>query len=259
MTVIYFTDGALIEDLHIRKSLLRIPEIIQSLREHQNEFLNCDLFIAMMDQSVFNQLNYHQKDRLKTLLQKSLFDRWCRQGAEPDLGPVRVVRAQFSFVLADTADIRLEAELEGGALMDVGCYCVSAIRAIAGEPHSLAGEEVLGPTSVDLVFAGTARCADGVLAHFDCGFAMPYRAGIEVAGEDGFIVVPDPWHATEPGIEVHRENGVERIEVPHADSYRLELENVADAISGAAPLLLGRDDAVGQARAIDALYRSAGS
>ncbi len=58
---------------------------------------------------------------------------------------------------------------------------------------------------------------------------------------------------------MHRENGVERIEVPHADSYQLELENVADAISGAAPLLLGRDDAVGQARAIDALYRSAGS
>ena len=58
MTVIYFTDGALIEDLHVRKSMLRIPEIIQCLREHQNEFLNCDLFIAMMDQKVFNLLNY---------------------------------------------------------------------------------------------------------------------------------------------------------------------------------------------------------
>ena len=182
--------------------------------------------------------------------------RLVREGA---VGPVRVVRAAFSFVLEDVADIRLDPALEGGALMDVGCYCVNAIRAIAGEPLSLAGEEVLGPNGVDVVFAGTARCADDVLAHFDCGFAMPYRAGIEVAGEDGVIVVPDPWHAREPGIEVHREDGVERIEVPHADSYRLELENVADAISGAAPLLLGRDDAVGQARAIDALYRSAGS
>ncbi len=182
--------------------------------------------------------------------------RLVREGAA---GPIRVVRAQFSFVLSGTADIRLDPELEGGALMDVGCYCVSAIRAIAGEPLSLAGEEVLGPSGVDLVFAGTARCPDDVLAHFDCGFAMPYRAGIEVAGEDGVIVVRDPWHATEPGIEVHREDGVERIDMPHADSYQLELENVADAISGAAPLLLGRDDALGQARAIEALYRSAGS
>jgi xylose dehydrogenase (NAD/NADP) len=175
------------------------------------------------------------------------------------VGPVRVVRAQFSFVLEDVADIRLDAELEGGALMDVGCYCISAIRAIAGEPLSLAGEEVLGPSGVDVVFAGTARCPDDVLAQFDCGFAMPYRAGIDVFGEDGVVVVRDPWHVREPGIEVHRDGSVERIDVPHADSYRLELENIADAVSGAAPLLLGRDDALGQARAIEALYRSAGS
>ncbi len=85
MTVIYFTDGALIEDLHIRKSLLRIPEIISCLRENQKEFINCDLFMAMMDQKIFNHLNYHQKVRLKSLLQESLFQRWSRKGIEPDL------------------------------------------------------------------------------------------------------------------------------------------------------------------------------
>ncbi len=85
MTVIYFTDGALIDDLHVRKSLLRIPEIIQCLRENQKEFLNCDLFISMMDQLVYNLLNFHQKARLRMLLQQSLFQRWQRQGGEPDL------------------------------------------------------------------------------------------------------------------------------------------------------------------------------
>ena len=182
--------------------------------------------------------------------------RLVRDGA---VGPLRLVRTQFSFLLTGDADIRLDPELAGGALMDVGCYCISGIRAIAGEPLSLAGEETLGPTGVEVVFAGTARCPDDVLALFDCGFAMPYRAGMEVAGEDGVIVVSDPWHVREPGIEIHRDGEVERVTVPQADSYRLELENVADAISGAAPLLLGRDDALGQARAIEALYRSAGS
>jgi predicted dehydrogenase len=49
------------------------------------------------------------------------------------------------------------------------------------------------------------------------------------------------------------------VEVDEADAYTLELENLADAIDGRAPALLGRADAVGQARAIDALYRSAES
>jgi predicted dehydrogenase len=58
-------------------------------------------------------------------------------------------------------------------------------------------------------------------------------------------------------IEVRRDDGVERIELEPVDSYRLELENLSDAISGDAPLLLGREDAVPQARALEALHRSA--
>ena len=58
-------------------------------------------------------------------------------------------------------------------------------------------------------------------------------------------------------IELRRDGGVERIELEPVDSYRLELENLADAIAGDAPLLLGREDALGQARAIEALFRSA--
>jgi predicted dehydrogenase len=58
-------------------------------------------------------------------------------------------------------------------------------------------------------------------------------------------------------IELRRDGEVERIEVEPIDSYRLEVENLSDAIRGAASPLLGRDDAVAQARTIAALYRSA--
>jgi hypothetical protein len=57
-------------------------------------------------------------------------------------------------------------------------------------------------------------------------------------------------------IEVRRDGEVERIELDPVDSYRLELENLSDAIVGDAELLLGRDDAVAQARAIEALFLS---
>lgn len=112
MTVIYFTDGALIEDLQIRKSLLRIPEIIQCLREHQDEFIDCDLFMVMMDQPLFNQLNYHQKTRLKLLLQKSLYERWLKQGIEPDLIIKRQDYSDFSYIASTFAKLSTIEELK---------------------------------------------------------------------------------------------------------------------------------------------------
>ena len=181
--------------------------------------------------------------------------------AEGAIGRLRVVRASFSFQLASVhgpEDARLEPALDGGALMDVGCYCVNAIRAFGGEPVRVHGEQVLGPSGVDVCFAGTLRLSDDVVAHFDCGFVLPSRAELELVGEEASLFVDDPWHAQSPVIELRREEEPpERIEVEPADSYQLELENVGDAIEGRAPLLLGRADAVGQAAALEALYASA--
>jgi D-xylose 1-dehydrogenase (NADP+, D-xylono-1,5-lactone-forming) len=171
------------------------------------------------------------------------------------IGQLRVVRAAFSFSLADPRNIRLAAELDGGALMDVGCYCVSGARLLAGEPARVFGASA-ERSGVDVVFAGTLALDGGVMALFDCGLALPFRDELEAIGEEGSIFLDDPWHCRKPMIEVRRGGDLERIEIPRVDSYRLELENFADAIRGEAEPLLGREDALGQARAIDALYRS---
>ncbi len=95
------------------------------------------------------------------------------------------------------------------------------------------------------------------LAHFDAGLALAARDELEVVGEEGSLFLDDPWHCRDPVIEVRRADGIERIAVEQADSYQLEAENMSAAIRGEAPALLGRDDAVGQARTIEALYASA--
>jgi len=128
---------------------------------------------------------------------------------------------------------------------------------LAGEPERVYGQQFIGPSGTDWVFAGTMRFPDDVVAQFDCGTALPERDELEAIGSDGSLFLDDPWHCREPVIELRRDAGVERIEIERADSYRLELENLSDAIRGAADPLLGRDDAVGQACAIEALYRSA--
>jgi D-xylose 1-dehydrogenase (NADP+, D-xylono-1,5-lactone-forming) len=173
------------------------------------------------------------------------------------IGEIRLVRASFSFLLDRAGDVRLDPALEGGALMDLGCYCVSGIRLLAGEPERVVGEAVAGTTGVDLRFAGILRLPDDVLATFDCGFDLPGRHDLAVVGSRGTLTVGDPWHGRQPGIELRRDNGVEWIDIDPADPYRLEVDDVSDAIRSGRPPLLGRADAVGQAAAIEALLRSA--
>jgi predicted dehydrogenase len=179
-----------------------------------------------------------------------------REGA---IGELRLVRSAFSYSLYDAENIRLRTDVEGGSLMDVGCYCVSGSRLLAGEPETVYGRAYVGPTGTDWVFTGSMTFPGDVLALFDCGTCLPERDELEAVGSEGSLFLDDPWHCRTPVIELRRDGEVERVELPPVDSYRLELENLSDAIRGEAPLLLGRDDAVGQARALAALHRSSES
>jgi D-xylose 1-dehydrogenase (NADP+, D-xylono-1,5-lactone-forming) len=173
------------------------------------------------------------------------------------IGALQLVRSAFSYSLYDAQNVRLRTDVEGGALMDVGCYDVSGSRLLGGEPERVYGEQLVGPTGVDVRFHGTMRHAGGVVSQFDCGMVMPERDELEAIGTEGSLFVDDPWHCRQPGIDLRRDGGVERIEIEPEDSYGLELENLGDAIRGVANPLLGRADAVANARAIEALYRSA--
>jgi len=98
-----------------------------------------------------------------------------------------------------------------------------------------------------------------VLGTFDCAFDVPRRAGLELVGETGTIVSLDPWHGGEPVVRVLREDAEEPEDVPveAANPYALELDDLARAVREGGEPGLGRADAVGQARAIEALYEAA--
>jgi D-xylose 1-dehydrogenase (NADP+, D-xylono-1,5-lactone-forming) len=176
------------------------------------------------------------------------------------IGTVRLIRTSFSFQLDDLTNVRARPELEGGALMDVGCYCVSGARLLAGEPEEVSGWQRLGSTGVDMSFAGVLAFPNGVCALIDASFELPARQRLEAYGSEGTIVVEAPWRVDLGGDAwLHRNGSAERLDVPEADSYQQELENLAAVASGEDEHLLGRADALGQARAIEALYRSAES
>ncbi len=177
------------------------------------------------------------------------------QGA---IGELQTIRAALSFVVWEPeSNVRLRKDLDGGALMDVGCYCVSAARLLAGEPNRVYGEQVVGPSGVDERFHGTLLFDNDIVAHIDAGLRSRH-ASLTVVGSEGALLVADPWHCRQPGIELQRPSGEsERLDVESASTYQLEIDDLASAIRGKSTLLLGRADAVGQARTISALYRSA--
>src|SRR3954453_16813151 len=173
--------------------------------------------------------------------------------ADGAVGRLRIVRATFGFKTEREGDVRLSRELEGGALMDVGCYCVSAARLVAGEPVHVRAEQVVGGDGVDVRMAATMRFPGDVLALIDCSLDAPIGHRLSIVGDQGELVLEDPFHARNPGI---RRDG-ELIDVPYANPYALEFENLSAAIRGEAEPLLGARDAVAQAAAMEALYRSA--
>lgn len=171
------------------------------------------------------------------------------------IGELRQLRSLFSFTLTDDADVRLVPELDGGALMDLGCYCISMQRLLAGEPELVFGLQRLGGRGVDVGFVGVLQFPGEVFGEFHCGFDLPEGNGLEAIGSKGKLVVPDPVRCRDPHVEVDGQ----RIDVEDVDRYYLQVENFSAAVRGEAEPLLGRADALGQVRAIEALYRSAAS
>lgn len=189
----------------------------------------------------------------------ALFD--CVRSGE--LGEVHHVRSALSFTLPGGDNIRLLPELHGGALMDVGCYAISALRMLAGEPEFVSGVAKTGPTGVDLRFTGFMRCPLGVTATFDCGLDLPSRSFIEVVGSLGSLRADWPFfrpffpHLDPPKIEVRVGLDSRQLMLTDRNAYEAQVDNFSRAIRGLETPLLGRADAVAQAGLIDAFLRSA--
>ncbi len=124
------------------------------------------------------------------------------------IGELKVIDASFTFRLDDKNDIRYQPEMGGGAVMDVGCYCINIIRLMAGrEPKAVQARAEWASSGVDAQLVGILDFGDGLIAHFDCGFTMQSRQHCIIAGTDSYLSLP--WTFT-PGVEetlVEEQNG----------------------------------------------------
>jgi xylose dehydrogenase (NAD/NADP) len=181
-----------------------------------------------------------------------------RDGA---LGELRLIHSAFTFRVTRPDNIRLQPELGGGALMDVGCYCVNISRTAAGrEPAEVQAFARWGASGVDEQLAGTLRFDDGLLAQFDCALTMERREECHLAGTDGYLMLASaflPGTADLTIVEHRGRRDVTTHAVKGVDEYRLMAEHFADCVLNDRPLRYDALEAARSMRVIEALYRSA--
>jgi predicted dehydrogenase len=184
---------------------------------------------------------------------------------EGAIGDLRAVRTAFTFMLEPfpVANVRLQADLAGGALMDVGCYAVNASRMLFGEEPQWASAQwdFREEFGVEVTLAGILGFSDGRVATFDCGFRAAGQGYYLAAGTKGQIEVLNAFvpSANEVSLLVTDASGRREERLPGVDQYQLEAEEFADALLSRRPLRIPADDAVGTLLAIQALHRSARS
>jgi predicted dehydrogenase len=139
-----------------------------------------------------------------------------------EIGALKLIRTSFCYRTSKVAgNIRFEPALAGGALMDIGCYCINFSRMVAGsEPVSVSavGQRHNEGRGVDVVAAGTMVYPGGVVASFTCGMLVQANNAAYICGDEGYIEVPIPWKPPERGAGY----SVVRATPPLMDSAQLE-------------------------------------
>lgn len=184
------------------------------------------------------------------------------------LGEVKLVEVDFSIphFVVQPGNIRLDGDLAGGAVMDVGCYAVDLLRAAFGEPEvvSATAQTYDADPRIDLQTDAELRLPGGIPALLRASFlgddtgAMWVRVdGSEASLLATSVIVPQ-WGATltvtSPDGEVLREVAAD----PAENSYVRQLEHLRDVLADGSESVLDARRGVGTMRVVDAIYRAAG-
>lgn len=173
------------------------------------------------------------------------------------LGELRYVASSFCFNITDPANIRVRADVAGGATMDVGCYCISFARHVTGqEPHTAYAAGRVGEQSgVDETLAGTLSFPSGAVGQFAVSVKSAGDRGAFVLGSAGKLEIDNPWFPDEAR-QVMRLNGEELVVEDGGEIYQNEVEVFCRAIRDGEPLPLPPIDGARTVAAVVACLQS---
>lgn len=177
------------------------------------------------------------------------------------LGELRLVLGGFSYFNRDAANIRNKADLGGGALMDIGCYPITLSRMLFGEePQSALASIERDPdfgtdrfTSAILEYSGARQCV------FSCSTQLnPFQRMILI-GTQGKVEIEIPFNAPPDKPCRIKIGDADWQELPVADQYTIQGDLFSLAIRGQGAVPVSLEDALGNMKAIEAIFRAAAS
>ncbi len=176
---------------------------------------------------------------------------------------VRGLEATFQFPLPDREDVRLDPDLAGGSLMDVGCYAVNVARLLLGDPDHVTGHtHDARDAGVDTHAAGVLEYDDGRLARVSSSFDTRDVQRYRVEAADG-VLTADPAFVPrgDDGVTVEYDHGgrTVRESFDPVDQYRLQVEHFADCVHEDRRPRTDAREATRTLAVLDALRESAAS
>ena len=194
-----------------------------------------------------------------------LFDRALGLIRSGIVGKLKHIDAVFNANLPDTpGELRYIEALGGGALMDLGCYCMHWIRTVAAEePSVVEARARCAIPGVDLDTEADLAFTSGPTASLKCSMQPDdgklYRR-LRVTGESGVLEIENPVtpHAGAT-LSIDAPNApMPQIVSGGETTFLFQLRQILEVIEGRAEPITGGDDAIGNMRAIDSIYRAAG-
>lgn len=175
------------------------------------------------------------------------------------IGDVRSIDAVFTFYLGPETSIVRSAELGGGSLLDVGCYCVDAMRRFAGDPVNVAA--LSSGDVVDDSLVAVMEFEGGVLGRMECSIDSDERHRFAVSGTDGTLILDDPWVGGDsaPSIRIERRGEEPKIiQAAQVDTTLLMVQHFAECWFNCTPPRFSLEDSVRTASVVDRLREASG-
>ncbi|HZH10340.1 MAG TPA: Gfo/Idh/MocA family oxidoreductase [Microvirga sp.] len=183
-----------------------------------------------------------------------------------EIGEARAIQVAFSYFNVDPANIRNNADIGGGGLLDIGCYAVVAGRYFFdAEPRRVVALIDRDPSfGVDRTASALMDFGRGRQLTFTVSTqAVPFQR-IQVLGSKGRIEIEIPFNApADKPVRIFVDDGAQHgggsaraITFPVVDQYQRQGEAFSLAVRGEVPLTYGVNDALQNLRILDALRRS---